>query len=555
MRTRDLEIRRVVDQRESRASCPLHVSQTAGLLVLVLILAMAALAGPVSAASGEDGATTKPAFQRRGFYLHACWKYNYPFAVRSWQRADYQNFFRLLKRLGFNTVMLWPVLEAVPAPLSPADREAVRAFRPIIDDARKCGLEVWLTQCAAVVSQPEIAAKPWLERSLYPHMKTVRLDNPQEAADYLHHRAALMEILNNADGYVTIDGDPGGYPGAKPSEFLKVLLNDRKTIDRVGIHPKAQKVIPWIWCGWGAKGVWAEPIAPFVSATLDALKQRMPEPWELLPGRSREGHANDRINIELARKAGLIDRSTLFLYEAIEFEPSPPAAVLQLADIRDALTKELAESAGARGVFGNAQQPIMVLPNLYFFARGSADPSYLDQPDEKVLGDFARFLGGPSELLVPAWSCLNRGLDELPAELPARLRAAKLTDPAALLLPGGAPRYLEILAAQVDCRIRLLRACGQPAKTPQEAAKTIADGTAALVDWWKLHGYIGDGEGNEPFRWRFVNRTQYGLLKAWGAKNVADPRLVSKLAANEIVRQSVLTEPTATGCMRKLLGQ
>ena len=44
----------------------------------------------------------------------------------------------------------------------------------------------------------------------------------------------------------------------------------------------------------------------------------------------------------------------------------------------------------------------MVLPNLYLFARGAAEPAYLDPPDEKVLADFARLLGGPPELLVPA---------------------------------------------------------------------------------------------------------------------------------------------------------
>ena len=505
--------------------------------------------------AAEDASVTKPAFQRRGFYLHAGWKYNYPFAVRSWKPADYHGMFQLLKRLGFNTVMLWPVLEAVPAPISPADERAVRAFRPIIEDARRCGLETWLTQAAAVVSRPEIAAKPWLERSLYAHMKTVRLDDPNVADAYLRHRAALMAILNNADGYVTIDGDPGGYPGAKPAEFLKVLVHDRLTLDRVGTHPKTQKVIPWIWCGWGTQGVWREPIAPFVAASLEALKRQMPEPGELLAGRSREGHANDRINMELVRQAGLLNRSTLLFYEAIEYEPTAPAAVLQFSDIREVIKKELAQSAGARGCFGNAQQPIMVLPNLYFFARGSADPSYLDQPDETVLADFARFLGGPPELLVPAWSCLQLDLDRLPTDLPAKLREAKLTNPTASFLPGGAPGYLDILARQVDSRIRLLKVCSRPTKTPQETAAAIADGTAALVDWWKMHRYVGAGEGDESFRWDFVDRSQFVLFKDWCARNVADPQLVSETAFREIVRRGVLTESTAKDRLRELLGK
>lgn len=522
-----------------------------GGLFLSAILAIAASAAPASSMEAENPPAAQGGFQRRGFYLHASWKYNYPFAVRSWQRADYRHMFQLLRRLDFNAVMLWPCLEAIPAPLSPADRKAINDFRSIIDDARKCGLETWLVQCAAVASKPEIAAAPWMQRSLYANMKTVRLDDPEEARAYLRHRAALMEILNNADAYVTIDGDPGGYPGAKPADFLKVLIHDRQTIDRAGTHPKTQKIIPWIWCGWGTKGVWREPIAPFVTAALQTLDRHMPEPWELLVGRSREGHANDRINVELVRKAGLLDRSTLLLYEAIEYEPTPPVAVLQFEDIRGALKRELAASADARGCFGNAQQPIMVIPNLYLFARGAAEPGYLDRPDEKVLADLARFLGGPPELLLPAWSCLRLGLEGLPPDLPAKLRAAKLVGPAAQLLPGGAHRYLEILADQAECRIRLLRACRHSAKTPDEAAEAIANGVAALVDWWKLHRYVGPGEGNEPFRLRYVG--QYEPLKQWCAKNATFPAPVSELAVKRLVEQGTLGKQAAESCVRQLL--
>ena len=61
-------------------------------------------------------------------------------------------------------------------------------------------------------------------------MKTVRLDDPAQAEAYLQHRAALIAILNNADGYVTIDGDPGSYPGARAKEFLKVFLADQRVL-------------------------------------------------------------------------------------------------------------------------------------------------------------------------------------------------------------------------------------------------------------------------------------------------------------------------------------
>lgn len=518
-----------------------------------LILAMAVLAGASSNASAADKVAAKPAFQRRGLYLHACWNYNYPFAIRTWQARDYHNMFQLLKQLGFNTVMLWPCLEAVPAPISAADREAVGVFRPIIADAQKCGLECWLTTCVAT-STPEIAAKPLMERALYAHKIDVRMDHPQEAEAYLRHRAALLAMVNNADGYVLIDGDPGGYPGAKASDFMKVLLADRQTIDRVGTHPKTQKVIPWIWAGWGTKGIWQEPIEPFVVATLEAIKRQMPEPWELLPGRSHEWQGNKRINMKLVEDAGLLGRSTLLFYEAIEFEPSLPAAKLQLADVRDYMKKEKTLLARSRGCFGNVQTPIMVIPNIYFFGRCAQDPRYVDRPDDKILADAARFLGGPPELLTPAWSCLELGLDKLPADLPEKLRAARLVGKPAASLPGGSQRYLDILACQVDSRLRVLQACQHPAKTAEEAATAIAEGTAALVAWWKTHGFSGlTSEGNTPFQWGYVSAGEVAPLKAWCAKNVADPKLVSELAVARIVGRGVLTKPVATARVAELL--
>jgi hypothetical protein len=84
-----------------------------------------------------------------------------------------------------------------------------------------------------------------------------------------------------------------------------------------------------------------------------------------------------------------------------------------------------------------------------FFARAFRDTNYLNTPDDEILRDFAHALGGPPEFLIPAWSCLRLGLDSLAADLPARLRLTQLDGKLARYLPGGAQRYVEILAAQV----------------------------------------------------------------------------------------------------------
>jgi hypothetical protein len=100
----------------------------------------------------------------------------------------------------------------------------------------------------------------------------------------------------------------------------------------------------------------------------------------------------------------------------------------------------------------------------------------------------------------------------------------------------------------------VLRACQRPAKTAEEAATAIAEGTAAIVAWWKTHGFAGlTTEGNEPFRWDFVSGGEVEPLKAWCAKNVADPKLVSELAVEKIVARGVLTKPVAAARVAELL--
>lgn len=208
------------------------------LLTIALIYSVLASALPAE----EPAFPATPAFKHRGFYLHQGWFFNHPFAVRTWEREDYAKMFQLLRKMGFDQVGIWPMLETIPAPISETDAAALRGFRETIEDAQRARLECWLIQCPNFISYPSIAVKPWKERNPYPNWDLVRLDDPAKTEPFLAHRSAVMRILNNADAYVTIDGDPGGYPGAKPEDWLKVLQSDRATIDQHGTDPKHQRV-------------------------------------------------------------------------------------------------------------------------------------------------------------------------------------------------------------------------------------------------------------------------------------------------------------------------
>ena len=293
-------------------------------------------------------------------------------------QEDYSKMFHLLKRMEYTQVALWPMLEAIPAPLSKTDEIAINEFRNIIDEAHKAKLECWLVQNANLTPKSTvIASLPWKQRIPYDSWKQVRLDSAEQTQAYLAHRSAMMAIRNNTDAYITIDGDPGGYPGAKPEDWLKVFLADRSTIDRYGINPSKQRLIPWIWSGCGAGAVWGgnawnspSLIKPFTGASMKLFKTALPQPWELLAGRShRDDWANGRVNVLLADSLGLMDRTTILCYEAIEFEPKPQASILQFNLIRKVLKEESKYAVSALGVFGNAQQPVMVLLNIYFLSK------------------------------------------------------------------------------------------------------------------------------------------------------------------------------------------
>ena len=285
-----------------------------------------------------DSGTGGHGFRRRGFYLHGCWVMNHPFSVRSWDRQDFSDMFGLLQRLGYNAVMIWPTPETAPMPLSEEDATTLRGYRQVIDDAKAAGLECWLTYCPNVISKEEVRSLRWSQRSLYASTRIVRLTDEATTRSYLQHRQSVLRVLDNADAVVVIDGDPGGYPGAPIEEYLRILKSDQQAVPD-------KRVIPWLWCGWGrdtSGGFWSSPVAPKVRVSLEALKKQMAGRWELLPGRShREGWANGRVTVAETERAGLMPKSTIMCYEAIEFEPTPPVAVLDLT-----LDGNLAENPG-----------------------------------------------------------------------------------------------------------------------------------------------------------------------------------------------------------------
>lgn len=221
-----------------------YVTMNHALTFLTALLLASVSSSTASTQDAPAAQTAKRGFQRRGFYLHGSWVMEHPFAVRTWERQDFAKMFRLLRHLGFNTVMWWPTPEVAPMPLSDEDAQALRSFREIVDDAKRADLECWLAYCPSVISKEEVRNLPWPARSLYASMQTLRLTDEKIATAYLDHRAKVLKLLDNADAFVVIDGDPGGYPGAPVDEYVRILKSDQQAVP-------GKRVIPWIWNGWG----------------------------------------------------------------------------------------------------------------------------------------------------------------------------------------------------------------------------------------------------------------------------------------------------------------
>ena len=85
---------------------------------LLTLVGGLALPSRVAAAELQE---TGPAQKIIGMYIHQHWPYNHPYAARTWTVQDYRGYATGLKQLGFNTLMIWPILETMPDPLTPSD--------------------------------------------------------------------------------------------------------------------------------------------------------------------------------------------------------------------------------------------------------------------------------------------------------------------------------------------------------------------------------------------------------------------------------------------------
>jgi hypothetical protein len=410
-----------------------------------------------------------------GMYVHQHWPYNHPYSARTWTVEDWRGYADGLTRLGYNTILFWPMLETVPDPPTQSDIAGLEKLRHVIAMLhQEFGMRVLMALCPNVAPDDEAARSATFEkRHFFYSDRRVDPGDPRAMADLMARRAKLLVPLREVDGVCIIDSDPGGYPGSTNQEFVDLLAAHRRLFDslRPGIE-----IIYWMHAGWlGYNRFYETGVLSFSTdeENLDCLMRLMqanPEPWGLANG------------LPLAEKLGIADRVISYNYGRIEGEPSFP-----LTNFGGDSAWEGGNAPGPHGVMGNAQTHCVQLPNTFAFARGAqglpvTEADYLAFAEELIPGLGAQIVGGWKTLHGTDSAAMRAAADGLDAVPDSALQPGRLQG----LLFGSPRRFLSDLAHML--RMRAAYAALQAAEgTPSKAM--VRDFSEAASAWQAQHGY------------------------------------------------------------------
>lgn len=416
-----------------------------------------------------------------GMYIHEHWPYNHPYAARTLTLDDWRGYADGLKKLGFNTIMIWPMIEIMPDPLLPSDQASLEKDTQVIDMLhRELGMRVMIVLTPNVIPDDNIASRaPFEARHFFYSDLHVNPADANAVAQMMKRREKLMKYFSKADAVAIIDSDPGGFPGSSNAEFIHLLEEHRKMLD--GLRPGIE-LDYWIDWGWQAYGrfyktgvLTAGPESEFIDA-LSRLRKADPEPWGLANG------------LSYAKRLGLESRVISFNYGSIEGEPSFP-----LTDFGGDKAYKAGSDRGPRGVMGNAQTHCVQLPNTFAFARGATGKPV---PLESDYVSFANdLIEGQGRTIVNAWEALAGQDPKQMRNAEATLRLAlsgHLTEgPLHGLLLGDPRRFINDLLMELDAKATFEEFVGAT-RSGRSVHQALAAFVSAADAWQKQNGFQGD---------------------------------------------------------------
>ncbi len=327
-----------------------------------------------------------------GMYVHQHWPYSHPYAARTWSLDDWRGYADGLHKLGYNTIMIWPLIDTMPDPLTSSDVTSLRKLAKVINILHgDFHMRAFIVLSANVIAKDDVAKQATFEQRHYYHSEI--FVNPADTAavsNMMKRRESALRYLAKADAFAIIDSDPGSYPGSTNQEFVDLLRMYRELFDR--LRPGIE-LIYWVHVGWPAYGRWYAT-GTFGWSTRDEYFEAITlvnksklEPWGLAGARR-----------EILDAPAWSKRSIAFNYGAIENEPSFPFTNFGGNHAYQGGAKPL-----SRGVMGNAQTHCVQLPNTFAFAQGAAGKSLND-------ADYVKFANqlivGQGPAIVRSWKAL-----------------------------------------------------------------------------------------------------------------------------------------------------
>jgi lysophospholipase L1-like esterase len=443
--------------------------------LIIAILASAALS-PVNAQTSNEKII--------GMYVHQGWSYNHPYAARTWTLEDWSDYLGGIRYLGYNSILIWPMLETMPDPLTPSDRRHLDKTRSIIDLAhRKFNMKVFVVLSPNIIAKDDKAAKYTYEsRPLYGVDDYVDPADPIKFGKLMERREKLLSSLRETDGIFIIDSDPGGYPNSTNIEFASLLTAHRRMLDR--LRPGIE-LYYWAWTGWEsygrfhATGKFKMGTQAEIQDALSLINREHIEPW---------GVATQWLGYGAKIDTSMRDRVLAYNYGAIEGDPAFPFTGYGQA------AYDAGKLAGSRGVIGNALTHCVQLPNTFAFARGAMG---LPAGKEDYLAFANQLIEGAGDEIVAGWEALqgadatrmNAAVKELDRLQQLHLKPGKLSG----LLFGDPRRFIEDLVSQLRMAAALFDLRQVLSKSGPEMDRKGIGAFESFVDrvddWHKRHGY------------------------------------------------------------------
>ncbi len=448
-------------------------------LRLLVLIAMVAIAQP---GFGQEKAPSPFSGKKiLGLYMHQHWSYNHPYAVRTWTLDDWKAFVSSLQQLGYNYVLIWPMLENMPDPLTPSDAANLTKIAAVIDYVHHLGMSAGIVLCPNVSPRNEEAAKYTFEKRPFFHTDD-RVDpaDPVALGKLVSRREQVFRPLKAADGVFIIDSDPGGYPNSTNLDFVYLLNAHRKMLDR--LRPGIE-VVYWAHFGWVSYSKFystGKLIEGTIDEPQDAItlmsKEHM-EPWAV---------ASSKYGPHLADAIGMGDRVMNFPYGAIEGEPSFPLTIFG----GDRAIKG-GQSGGQRGVIGNAQSHVVQLPNIFAFARAAQG---LPVEREDYVSFANDIIPGLGKQIVGGWESLQGQDITKMRRIAKQLDAASKKNPAGGKLAGltlnNTSSYLNDLSLQLNMVAALYEFRKMlDGQNKPGIKKSLNNFITAAENWQNKHGY------------------------------------------------------------------